>query len=53
MKFSIKDSVKTDKLMPITVMRLVILFEKDNNLKLLQKIPTFVKIIVIVNMIES
>lgn len=41
-----------DKLIPRTAMRLVILLEKVMILKLLAKMPTFVKITAIVRMIE-
>ena len=53
MKLSIKDTESTDKLIPITVMRAVILLPNVRILKLLQYIPTFVKITLIVMIMDS
>ena len=53
MKLSIKDNENTDKLIPITAIKDVTLLENVKILKLLQNIPTFIKIMLIVLIIDN
>ena len=53
MKLSIKDNENTDKLIPITEIKDVILLENVRILKLLQNIPKFIKIMLMVMIIDN